>query len=707
MAYIRIETDGDIAIIWLDQEGQRVNTLAPDMFDEFERALDEVKKLAAVKGAVLISAKTDSFIAGADLGVFEQMEKPGQAEAMSRRGHHLLNQMADFPKPIVAAIHGAALGGGLEVALACHYRIATDHEKTVLGLPEVKLGLLPGGGGTQRLPKLIGLQRALDIMLTGKNIYPRQAKRMGLVDLVVHPYGLQRAATLAIRDLAAKRSKRKRRRSLGDKMLELTPIGRRMVYKKARQMVQKQTRGNYPAPVKIIECVEAGMEKGFKAGSETEAKKFDELMFTPQCRQLIRLFFAMNGKKKNPLAKQVRPVAKIGILGAGLMGAGIAQVSIDRGYDVIIKDRDAETLGRGEKSIWQELEGKRQKRIISRFERDRIFSRLTSVLDDQAFRASELVIEAVFEDLELKRKMLAAIETVTGAGCIFASNTSSLPISDIANKAKRPENVIGMHYFSPVPKMPLLELVVTKKTASWVTATAIEVGIRQGKTVIVVQDGPGFYTTRILAPLMHETLALLQEGADVKQLDQAMLQFGFPVGPVMLMDEVGLDVAAHVTGVLGGLFKARGIETNPVSQQMYEQEFYGRKNRRGFYVYDKSGKRKKGEVNLEVYRFFGGPARKPIKPAEIQERLSLVMVNEAVHCLQEEILASAEDGDLGAVLGLGFPPFLGGPFRYADSLGAGAMVAKLQAYEQRFGARFTPAARLLENAKKKRGFYKA
>ncbi len=711
MSYAQIEKSEDIAIVWLDQENEKVNKLSLDMLVEFNGLLDELEQDAGLKGVVLISRKKDTFIAGADLDKFLQITRPEQAEEISRKGHALLKRLETFPRPVVAAIHGAALGGGCEVALACHYRIATDDPKTLLGQPEVKLGLLPGGGGTQRLPRLVGLQRALDIMLTGKNIYPRQALKMGLVDSLIHPYGLLQAAKMAVMQLAESPLQRKKKLPRSMKLLESTPVGRKMIYKKAREKVLQQTRGNYPAPIKILECVEVGMEKGMEAGYAAEEKKFGELMVTPQCKQLIRLFFAMNAKKKNPHRKQAREVKKIAVLGAGLMGSGIAGVSIQQRFPVLMKDINYEAVGKGEKAIWQSLDQKVRKHILSQFERDKIFTRLTGVIDYKGFEHVDLVIEAVFEDLEIKHRVLQEVEAVAKKELIFASNTSSLPIKDIAAKSRRPEQVIGMHYFSPVPKMPLLEIIVTDKTADWVTATAVEVGIRQGKTCIVVHDGPGFYTTRILAPLMNEAIVLLEEGAAIEVIDEAMKQFGFPVGPMTLFDEVGIDVGAHVTRVMSGFFERRGIQSNKTIQKLYEEGYYGRKNKKGFYKYDGASKTwlarrgKKKEVNLEIYRFFGGPKRKPIQPKEIQDRLSLVMTNEAAYCLQESILQSPADGDIGAVLGLGFPPFLGGPFRYMDSLGVENVLAMLEKYEQKHGPRFKPAEMLKEMVTGKKKFY--
>ncbi|MGZ6225613.1 MAG: 3-hydroxyacyl-CoA dehydrogenase NAD-binding domain-containing protein, partial [Syntrophales bacterium] len=325
--------------------------------------------------------------------------------------------------------------------------------------------------------------------------------------------------------------------------------------------------------------------------------------------------------------------------------------------------------------------------------------------DYRGFEKADLIIEAVFEDLELKRKILAETEAAIREDAIFASNTSSLPIGEIAARTRRPERVIGMHYFSPVPKMPLLEIIVTEKTADWVKATALDVGIRQSKTVIVVNDGPGFYTTRILAPLLNEALEILAEGGDIKEIDRAMRQFGYPVGPVALLDEVGIDVGAHVSKVLGPLFTERGALPNTAMERLFLAGYKGRKNNRGFYLYgDLSGKEKK-MVNEEIYSFFGGTKRRKFDNEEIQNRLSLAMINEAALCLQDGILLSPRDGDIGAVFGLGFPPFLGGPFRYIDSMGLPQIISLMEELEKRYGARFTPAPILRERNAKNQRFY--
>ena len=568
----------------------------------------------------------------------------------------------------------------------------------------MKLGLLPAGGGTQRLPRLVGLQASLDMMLTGKNIYPRQAKKMGLVDDLIHPYGLLEAAKKAALKLADHPLKRKKRQPLLAEILESTFLTRSVVYKKATELVQKQTWGNYPAPFKIIECVKAGMEKGLDAGLEAESKKFGELVVSPQSRELIQIFLSVTAMRKNPLKEKVHAIRKIGVLGAGLMGAGIANISATNGMEVLLKDVSFDALGQGEKAIWRDLDGKVKKKALSPFQRDVTFSRITGTTDYRGFEKANLIIEAVFEDLELKKKILAETEAYLKEDAVFASNTSSLPIGGIAAAAKRPERVIGMHYFSPVPMMPLLEIIVTEKTADWVKATALDVGIRQGKTVIVVNDGPGFYTTRILAPLLKEALEVLNEGGDIKEIDRAMRQFGYPVGPIALLDEVGIDVGAHVSKVLGPLFALRGAKPNTAMERLFQAGYKGRKNNRGFYLYgDHSGKK---AVNEDIYKFFAGDKRRKFDNQEIQNRLSLAMVNEAALCLQEGILQSPRDGDIGAVFGLGFPPFLGGPFRYIDSMGLAKIISLLEKLEKDHGPQFTPAAILRDCSAKNQKFYK-
>ncbi len=703
MSYIQQEIKDSVAILSLDKPGEKVNTLDEAMMQQFSEILDSVENDDSVNGVVLISRKKDNFIAGADIDMFKARETAEELEQLSLDGHAILNRIADFKKPVVVAIHGSCMGGGLELSLACHYRIASNHKKTVLALPEVKLGVIPGTGGTQRLPRLVGIQKALGYMLTGKNIYARSAKKIGLVDELIHKDALEEAAIKAVGKLTgSEKYERKDRRSFVEKMLEGNPIGRSIIFSQARKKTLGQTKGNYPAPMYIIDSVEFGYKSGLKKGLENEAKLFGEAGATPESRALVNLFFGMTDAKKNPLETEVRSVNTIGILGAGLMGSGIADVSINKGkYSVLLKDRTMEDAAKGEKAIYDELNQKTKKRILTEFERDQIFSRVTGTDSYDAFGKADVVIEAVFEDLNLKRRIVAEVEANTKDHCIFATNTSSLPISEIAEGAKRHENIIGMHYFSPVQKMPLLEIITTEQTADWVTATAYDIGVKQGKTVIVVGDGPGFYTTRILAPYMNEALLLLEEGASIEFLDSVMKKFGYPVGPMALLDEVGMDVGAHVGETMAPMFNARGGKSSTKAKELMDAGFLGRKNKKGLYTYES----KKKQVNSAIYQHFGGSNRKNPDAEYAQLRMALMMVNEAAYCLQEGILKSPTDGDLGAILGLGFPPFTGGPFRYVDYAGVENVVDRMHQFTDRFGVRFTPAPILVDMAKSGKTFY--
>jgi len=692
---LQTETVENVAIITLDTPGETVNKLNEQLIDEFSDLLDKLGSDDSVEGTLLISGKENNFIAGADIEMFKTRDTAEELSELSWTGHEILLRVENFDKPVVVGIHGSCMGGGTELALASHYRIVSDHKSTKIGLPEVKLGLLPGMGGTQRLPRLIGIQKALPYLLTGKNMYSYQAGKTGFADEVVHQYALKEAGIKAVKKLKNEKVSHPDKRSVVEKISESNALGRSIIFNEARKRTQKETRGNYPAPPKIIDSVEFGYKHGFEEGLKNESKLFGELAVTSESRALVQLFFAMNGSKKNPIEKKKREVKKIGVLGAGLMGSGITEVSIDDGLHVWLKDQELENAMKGESSIRENLNKKVGKHIISEFERDETMSLVHPTESYDGFEDIDLVIEAVFEDLDLKRSIVKEIEDVCLENTIFASNTSSLPISDIAKNAKRPENIVGMHYFSPVQKMPLLEIVKTAQTADWVVATAFDVGLRQGKNVIVVNDGPGFYTTRILAPYINEALLLLEEGAKIEDLDSAMKQFGFPVGPVALLDEVGIDVGAHVADTLSDTFEARGAKTSKKSKELMDEDYLGRKNKRGFYKYEKGSKKKK-EVNEEIYKYFGGTDRLSFDQKEIQYRLSTMMINEAVLCLQEEILKNPTDGDLGAILGLGFPPFLGGPFRYIDRIGLESFLESMNTLHSSDGDRFKPADLLLE-----------
>jgi len=715
--YYNIDIRNGIATIWMDQKGEKINKISPDVIGLFDEVFTELQENEQVKAIILISRKKD-FIAGADIESFTKVTKRGDFEPVTRRGHAILNKLQASEKPVVAAIHGNCLGAGLEIALACHARIASDDKSTKLALPEIKLGLLPGGGGTQRLPRLIGLQKALDMMLTGKNIFSIPALKMGLVDKVVHVSALHNAATRLAEELLAKPLTRDRYHidfkagagALQEKLttiaLEKTPFSN-IVFKEARKSVDKMTQGNYPAPYKIIECVEIGWNQGMKAGLDAEAVKFEELILSPVSRQLIHIFFNMTEKKKNPYSVAPKKVQNMTVLGAGFMGAGIAEVSMQDNIRVLLKDINQDMINSAYKTIYDDLSKRVKKKAMTEIELQQTMGLLSGTLDYKDISNADIVIEAVFEDISLKQRVVKDVEAVISEDCIFASNTSALPIKEIARASQRPELVIGMHYFSPVPKMPLLEIIKTEQTAEWVLSTCYDVGVRQGKTVIVVNDGPGFYTTRILAPLMNEAQLMLDEGGDILQIDNEMNKFGFPVGPITLADEVGIDVGAHIMS--GDLMKAivaeRNMQISTTLLQLAKAGYKGRKNKKGFYKYDEKGRKVKGQVDPEIYSFYGGNNRKKFDIDDIRMRCAMAMINEAALCLQEGIIENPTDGDVGAIFGLGFPPFLGGPFRYMDTLTVSGTLDILERLRDRFGSRFEPAQIIRDYAAERKKFY--
>ena len=715
MPSITLTRDAGVAVLSLDVPGAPVNTLSLALAEELRVLFDEIERDNSIVGAVLISGKSDNFIAGADIEQFLEFKTAEDAEQASYTGQKMLSRLERLRVPVVAAINGACLGGGLETTLACAWRVATEHPKTVLGLPEVQLGLIPGTGGTQRLPKLIGLPNALDMILRGRNVRPKKALQMGLVDDVVHPAILRDIAVQRAKEIAAgtrQRSQGRTERGAEGLLLERNRFGRTLVLKKARQSVMQQTHGLYPAPLAAIDVIRLGYEEGEDAGYKEESRRFGELAMTEVSRQLIFLFFATNSLKKDPgVSAPVpapRPVEKLGVLGAGFMGAGITSVAVQQGTLVRLKDTDTARVGKGLAAVRDVVKERYTKRQITRPQLDDMMALTGGTTEYTGFGNVDLVIEAVFEDIDLKHRVLREVEPQMPEDAIYASNTSTIPIGRIAEAAMRPEQVLGMHFFSPVHKMPLLEIIVTPRTTKDATVTAVAYGKQLGKTVIVVNDGPGFYTTRTLSAYMNEAGRLLDEGAAIDAIDKALVDFGFPVGPITLLDEVGIDVGGKVGLVLAD---ALGVRMTPseAMRRVVTAGRLGRKGRSGFYRYDERGK--KGDVDDSIYQIIGATARAKagkhveIGAEEMVRRCVLAMVNEAARCLQEGILRSVRDGDVGAVFGIGFPPFRGGPFRYVDTIGAASIVRQLQELNTRHPPRFEAAELLVEMAQSGKTFY--
>lgn len=695
--------DDQVAVIHIDVPGESMNTLKASFAEEVADVLNQLEQQRDLKGVVVISDKSGSFVAGADISMIDACENAADTESLARQGQAMFDRIEALQVPVVAAIDGACLGGGLELALACHYRVATDSNKTIIGLPEVQLGLLPGSGGTQRLPRLIGIQKALPLILTGKQLRAKQAKKLGIVDDVVPPSILLDAAVKLA--LSSKAKVKRVRHSLLNKLLEGTGIGRGIIFSKAREQAQAKAKGNYPALDKIIDTIAYGSDKGFQAGLEYEARSFGELAMTPESKQLRNIFFATTAMKKETGAGDTKPrqVERVGVLGGGLMGGGIAYVSAAKaGLPARIKDISEQGIVHALKYSYDLLNKKVKRKHMPRAELEATMLRLSGSLDYSGFDRVDVVIEAVFEDLNLKQQMVADIEAVASENTIFATNTSSLPITKIAAQAQRPENVIGLHYFSPVDKMPLAEIITHAGTSDETIATTVALAKKQGKTPIVVKDGAGFYVNRILAPYMNESARLVLEGEPIEVVDSALVKFGFPVGPMKLMDEVGIDVAAKVAPImadeLGDRFRAPDA-----FGKLLDDERKGKKNKKGFYAY--SGKKPGKAVDESVYTLLGISPSAKLGGEEIAQRTVLLMLNEAAYCLDEGIIRSARDGDIGAIFGIGFPPFRGGPFRYMDAIGVAEIVRRLQSYQKQHGERYTPAPLLLKMAENNERFY--
>jgi 3-hydroxyacyl-CoA dehydrogenase / enoyl-CoA hydratase / 3-hydroxybutyryl-CoA epimerase len=703
-AVMKLEHREGIAWLTIDQPDKKVNTLSRSLMQRFGSLLEELEA-APPEGLVVRSAKPDNFIAGADIEELRALEDPEEVRELLRQGHALFARVARLPFPVVMAIHGSCLGGGLELALTADWRAATEGEKTRLGLPEVQLGLVPGLGGTQRLPRLIGVPNALDLILTGRQVSPRRARRLGLVDELCHPADLE-AASLRL----VQRGKRRKERSTGGQSLTeragdlvaRTRFGDRLVYAKARDGVLKKTGGHYPAPLKAVEVVREGIRLPLDQALGLEADAFVGLVVSEVAKSLMGIFFMKNDveRRAGQLATEGREVERVGVLGAGLMGAGIAQVLSFRGLHVAIKDRDHASLARGMKYCRERFSELVERKRYQEKDLRRAMQRLHPTVEYESFRHLPLVIEAVFEDIEVKHQVVREVEAVAPRDLVFASNTSTIPIAELAKASQRPENVVGMHFFSPVHKMPLLEVIRHPTTSRQAVATAVRLGKRMGKTVIVVDDGPGFFTSRVLAPFVNEAVWCLAQGARIEEVDGALKDWGWPVGALTLLDEVGIDVGAHAGRVLLERLGER-LDPPPAFERLIEDRRLGRKAGRGFYLYEKG---KKGGPDESIYELIGW-RREGLPPQEIAERCWLQMLNEVARTMEGGVINNPVDVDIGVVFGLGFPPFRGGILRHADRAGLSWVVERLEHYAGRYGKRLEPARRLRDMAEKQERFH--
>ncbi len=701
-----------ICFVELDLIGEKVNKLSTPVM---HRLKDVVAELRSSKYKVVIfrSLKPKIFIAGADIEEIKGLTTPEQVLKAVQAGQEIMNEIEDLPQVTIAAINGACAGGGCEFILACDYRIATDDSSTRIGLPETKLGIIPGFGGCVRLPRVSGLQSALDVILNGKLLSSAKALKANLVDRVVHPALLNEQVLLWANEIIKEGSKKRRAqfkpKGAPNVVLE-SALGRGIVFSQARKTVLKMTNGHYPAPLKAIDVIKKtyGMSNREKA-MQIERDHFAECALTSISKNLIHVFYLTEMVKKQTgvtgESVKAKEVKSIGILGAGTMGGGIAYVAADRGVDVRMKDLNFDAIGKGLKharDLWSKLV---KKKVITSYEFTQKMNRVTGGTDYSGFKSLDVVIEAIVEDMGIKQKVIGETAGQMRDDALIVTNTSSLSVTEMSKGHPKPENFAGMHFFNPVHKMPLVEIIRGEKSSDQTIATIFELTKKMGKMPVVVKDGPGFLVNRLLLPYLGEAAFLLEEGMDIEKVDQAFVkEFGMPMGPFTLMDEIGLDVCVKVLKIFKKSFGAR-IEIAGIMEKLESSGRLGKKNSKGFYLYDSSGKR--GQVDDSVYTDLGLKApTSPLPMKECLERGAFAMVNEcALALIEDRIVATPEEVDLAMIMGTGFPPFKGGLCKYADSVGSKYIADQLEIYAAKGAARLKPTQPLKNMAKTDRKFY--
>ncbi len=708
-AALSLEVDGD-GVAWLifDNPDKSQNILTTPVMERLDGLLAKIEEGAAagdIRALVIRSGKDGTFIAGADVGEIEGITDPADGEAKAAQGQAVFQRVHTLPIPTVAAVDGTCLGGGTELILACDVRIAADRDETKIGLPEIQLGILPGFGGTTRLPRVIGLMAAADIILASKRVNARKAQKTGLVHERMHPGVLYQRAGEIARDLADGGSPPSRAKpGLMARIMEATAPGRAVILSQARKQVMKQTHGKYPAPLRAIEVMRKSAGKSLEQALAIEARALGELVVTPESKSLIHVYHLMEGAKKAAPDAEARPVRRVGVLGAGVMGGGIAQLLAYRDYTVRLKDIQQDALSVGlqhARSMFDKLV-KRHK--LSRREAARHMDAISPSLDYSGFGTLDLVIEAVVERMDVKKSVLAETESEVSEHTVLTSNTSSLSITEMASALDRPENFAGMHFFNPVHRMPLVEIIRGEATSDEATATVFDLVRGLGKTPVIVKDGPGFLVNRILTPYLNEAGFLIGAGASIAEVDEALKDFGMPMGPLRLLDEVGLDIARHAGETMEAAFPER-MASCPTLLKLGDTERLGKKNGKGFYVYE-DGKEQHPDPSIyDDLRDVIGEDQTSLPAREMVDRCVLPMINEAARILDEGVARSPGDVDLAMITGTGFPPFRGGLLRYADSVGTKTILAKLESFEREFGARYEPAALLRRKAEADQGFY--
>jgi 3-hydroxyacyl-CoA dehydrogenase/enoyl-CoA hydratase/3-hydroxybutyryl-CoA epimerase len=692
---------GGIAELWLDEPGRTHNVLSRQVIADLDRALDRIAAEAALQLLIIRSSKATGFIAGADLHELAAIRSPHEATALSAAGQQLFAKLADLRIPSIAILKGACLGGGLELALACDYRLVFDQPSAELGLPEVTLGLLPAWGGTQRLPRVVGLENALQMILGGRRLKATQARRWGLAEGIASTEAelaveLERLSTRARRD-----GKRTRiglpLRTWRQRFLESTPLGRSLVCRGTERLLRKRVPDDMPAPWEALRVIQTGLSQGMNPGLQAEREAVSRLAQTTACRNLVNLFFQQEKARKlpaGPEAQAAQLVRRVGIVGAGTMGAGIAQLAAIRGFQVAVQEANPQALAAGMQKIDALFQKAVENRVLSAEDARAKLAAIGQTTTWEGFADADLVVEAVIEDLEAKQAVFRQLEEHARPDAVLATNTSSLLVQRLQVGRQHPERVGGLHFFNPVHKMPLVEVVQASATTEPTAATLAQWAIALGKTPVVVKDSPGFLVNRILFPYFYDAVCQLQQGESATAIDRAMRKFGMPMGPLELLDQIGLDVAAHICTTLQPSLSTRFPETQ-VFEQMHRAGFIGQKAGKGFYTYG----RKRPLENQAVRAMLGFPGvRSRVGAEEIRDRLVMLMVNEAAACLGGGIAVNAETIDLAMVFGTGWAPHRGGPLRYADDFGIDKTVQQLELFQQRFGAHFEPCAELRRRA---------
>jgi len=709
MSILNYSVKEKIAILTFDQPDSRVNVLNTDTMRELDAVIDKVKESSEEIRALLITSnKQGIFIAGADIKEIEHIHTAEAAKEKAEKGKEILQKLHDLPLITVAVINGACLGGGLELALACRYRVAGFGEKVKMGLPEVKLGIIPGFGGTQRLPRLIGITKALGMILAGSVISGKKALRLGLVDKLFPDIRLLEESIAFVNGLTGKKRKiKKKKKKLLEALLEGTRPGRALIFSQARKNVRKKTKGFYPAPLRAIDVIErtcAGRERA--DGFRLESAVFGELAVTEISKNLIKVFYLIEEFKKYPwVDPSISPahITKCCVVGAGVMGGGIAQLLSYRDIPTRLKDINYNALQIALKTAYGLFGYALKKRRLKQAAVDYKFGLISPTVSYKGFENTDCVIEAVVENSKVKQSVFKELDRVTKPSAVLASNTSSLPIIGMADATQHPERVVGLHFFNPVHRMPLVEVIRSEKTNNETLSTIISFSRRIGKTVIVVKDVPGFLINRILLSYLNEAGFLMEEGMKMEEIDRIALAFGMPMGPVTLIDEVGIDVGYKVAKILEDSYGSR-MRVCSILEKVKSKGLLGKKSKKGFYLHKD---KKKMIPNREVYLFTDASKRREITEEEVLKRLLYVMINEAARCLGEGVVEKPQMVDIGMIMGTGFPPFRAGLLRYADTIGAETIARDLKKFETECASeRFTPCSYLLEKAEKKELFYR-